>query len=387
VLDGSAPPTSPTHPATAALLAKLFAPPLPPGVDESDPATGLRPGDVSWARIIAGSFDRVDNASEWAAIKGRRVLPALSRVGAVTRGVESAREWASAYAMAMGALLGRLDVLMEQAQHHRAAAAEAALVAAVPDLAATPSPAGKLLRMLFSVPGVDAVATEAPEAYGARRKAGDALRAAAAEKAEARRARGTGTEDAGETAAETAAEAARVAARTAEIDALIVTTVRDAELQRAAGGGAGVPGVIEAVSGDADPAPRMVPALAPRPADASPPAPASEEQLEMLMSAVAAPARGTRNASPAPSPPPPAPDKGRCAVDPGLFTSPAATLPQADVRAALADPALRSALERAASGGLPDWPDPLAGAPRDAELAPLQEAVRRAAASVRRLGR
>ena len=150
-----------------------------------------------------------------------------------------------------------------------------------------------------------------------------------------------------------------------------------------------MPGVIEAASSGVDPAEQQPPTVASRPAAAVPPrTPATqdpEEHLEALMAAVAAAAPDADGAPSAASPAPP--DKGRCAVDPALFVSPSASLPLRSVRAALAKPALRRALEHAASGGLPDWPDPLAGAPRDSELAPLQEAVRRAAASMRRLGR
>jgi hypothetical protein len=392
-----------------------------------DLAVALRPEDVGWARLLAQHWERVDNPADWTALKGRRIGPALARLAAATRGVDSVREWVGAYTQLMGQLVARIDVLMEQTAHHRSAAAAAALDAALPALAgALPASADgtgsivpRLLTALLCTP-IDAVATEVPEAFGARRKPADELRsrvaakvrdaqaaAAAAAAPLSGAAAGTSSSSGSEASAEDAAQEARLAARAAEIDAFIAGIVRQA---RAGRGGTGVTapsavvagsrtgaGGVRLVGSDATAVPvRTAAAAAEQPAGAIAPGPEAaavpagsdastangdDGSAEMAADAAA----GTHRAK-------------HVAVSPLLLRSASSAaaappIPFAAVQAAFGDARLRAAFTAAAASGLPDWelPPGVAAAGKDGvaaaagELAPLQAAVRRASVAVGRL--
>lgn len=387
----------------------------PPPGSGPDLSVSLRPEDVGWARLLAQHWERVDNHADWTALKGRRIGPALARLAAATRGVDSVREWVGAYTQLMGQLIARVDVLMEQTAHHRSAAAAAALDAALPDLAAAlPSAADggggsvvpRLLTALLCTP-IDAVTTEVAEAFGARRKPAEELRSRVASKvreseaaAAAAAAPSPAAGPSSSASAEDAAQEARLAARAAEIDAFIAGVVRQA---RAGRGGTGVNAPAAVVSGsktgaggvrlvgsDATAVPASATPASSRPADATgvsttataPPSASDAAAASAGDDCTAAPAD---DAAAAPH------RSTHVAVSPALLQSAGAAppIPFAAVQAAFGDPRLREAFTAAAASGLPDWELPPGVEPSAAggkgELAPLQAAVRRASEAVGRL--
>ena len=398
-------PTSPDSPAVKAFVAQLFPPTASDVSAASSPSSPsaapssltLKKEDVAWARIIAEHFAKLDNYVEWQGTKGRRILPALARLQAATKGVEAAREWTTAYQQLMGALIGKIDVLMEQAQYHRAKAAAVALDAALPFVASIPSLTGKVLTAALSCP-VDSVLTEVPEAFSARRKPLEEIRRAASAKDDA-----AAASRAREAEADAAAEG-RMAARAAEIDALIAQVVTDAQAAagndsfarqlRSGGGSIGMRSGTGSSGAAAKGGLRMVessPKATAIPAESStlastsasfstPPLPSSPGSDASAAASSIEDEQSPASTSTA--------VKGStpCAVDPQLFAAPGGhAIPFGEVQAAFSNPHLAAALGTAASVGLPAWEDPIAGQPIDSELAPLQEAVRRAQAAVRKL--
>ena len=355
-------PTSPNHPATRLLLASLFPPVGAARGDASRaaapaPLADLRPGDVAWARSLGSRFDRLDNFAEWVSLRDTRLLPALGRVRAAVRGVESVLEWHSAYEQLMTRLVRCLDIMLEQAQHARAGAVAAALDAGIPELpqalaraAVPPTLTARILTLALSCP-VDCVATEVPDAFALKKNASGSR--GGGESSGGKGGRGGGGDAVAAEAgaahddADAAAAAARLAARAAEIDAFI------AEARR---------------GGSAE-------ALSEQPLSERPSAPAAAAPLSPSLPAPPAPQRAAKPRQP-------------CAVEPRLFDEPDAfAVPLAATQAAFARRELSSSFARAAASSLPKWSDPLLGTPVPANLAPLQAAVRRAhAAAQRRLG-
>jgi len=60
---------------------------------EQSPRQTLRDGDVSWGRVLAANFDRLDSWVEWRALRNDRIMPALERLQTSCRGVDSVKEW------------------------------------------------------------------------------------------------------------------------------------------------------------------------------------------------------------------------------------------------------------------------------------------------------
>lgn len=67
----------------------------------------LLEGDVTWARALAASFDRLDSWVEWRVLRRDRILPAVARLQQTCLGIEPVREWLQASSALAAAGWGR----------------------------------------------------------------------------------------------------------------------------------------------------------------------------------------------------------------------------------------------------------------------------------------
>jgi hypothetical protein len=128
----------------------------------------LEKTDVAWARIIAGQLSKGFSLLEWRHVKQRRVKPAVERVRGACNNVDLTREWAQGYTMLMGDLMGKIDVLIEQAHSFQAQALGKELDAFLPELESSKALHVKVERILLSAPST-VLFSEAPESFSLKK--------------------------------------------------------------------------------------------------------------------------------------------------------------------------------------------------------------------------